>query len=89
MQKLTTDFAAMKLQLEDTKKELDHTQKTLGHVINEMKSKNLHMLHSITCELEEFSRHTTTDTLSLAEELRRIFQSRRNYSTHWHPFRRN
>ena len=72
MEKLIADFAAMKLQLEDTKKELDHTQKTLGDVINEMKSKNSQMLHRKTCELEEFSRHTTTDTLSLVEEIETI-----------------
>ena len=58
IQKLTADFAAMKLQLKDSKKELDHTQKTLGDVINEMKSKNLQMLQRKTCELEEFSRHS-------------------------------
>ena len=29
MEKLIADFAAMKLQLEDTKKELDHTQKAV------------------------------------------------------------
>ena len=72
IQKLTADFAAMKLQLKDTKNELNHTQKTLGDVINEMKSKNLQMLQRKTCELEEFSRHTTTDTLSLAEEIEAI-----------------
>ena len=36
------------------------------------------MLHSITCELEEFSRHTTTDTLSLVEEICRSYQSRKH-----------
>ena len=37
-----------------------------------MKSKNSQTLHRKTCELEEFSRHTTTDTLSLVEEIETI-----------------
>ena len=87
IQKLTADFAAMKLQLKDTKNELDHTQKSLGDIINQMKSRNLQMLQRKSCEMEEFNKHTTTDTLSLAEEIEAI--KAWNYPTHWHLFRRN
>ena len=65
IQKLTADFAAMKLQLEDTKKELYSTKSALGDVINEAKCHKKQMLQRKTCEVEEF----IADSLSLEEEL--------------------
>ena len=65
LQKLTADFAAMKLQLEDTKKELNTTQNALGDVINEIKRNNVQMLQKTTCEMEGY----VADTLSLEEEV--------------------
>ena len=63
--KLTADFAAMKLQLEDTKKELHSTKSALGDVINEAKCHNKQMLQNKTSEMEEF----IADSLSLEEEI--------------------
>ena len=63
--KLTADFAAMKLQLEDTKKELHSTKSALGDVINEAKCHNKQMLQNKTSEMEEF----IADNLSLEEEI--------------------
>ena len=69
IQKLTEDFAAMKLQLEDTKKELDSTQHTLENAINEVKRNNLKMRQKNACKMEEFCEHTIADSLSLDEEI--------------------
>jgi len=68
-EKLTEDFAAMKVQLEDTKKELDSTQHTLGNALNELKHNNLKMHQKNACKMEEFCEHTIADSLSLDEEI--------------------
>ena len=72
IQKLTEDFAAMKLQLEDTKREFNITQHALGDAIQEVKYNNQQMLQRKISELKEFCKYTIADTLSLDEEIAAI-----------------
>ena len=72
IRKLTTDFAALQLQMEDTQKDLQCTQQALGDVVSELKSNYSQLISRKTAELEEYRKHASCEILSWEDEVQAV-----------------
>jgi len=69
---VTTDFAALQLQMEDTQKDLQCTQQALGDVVSELKSNYSQLINRNTAELEEYCKHASCEILSWEDEVQAV-----------------
>ena len=72
IQKLNTEFAAMKLQMENTKRDLKCTQQAQRDALSKLKSNHSQMTRSKTSEMEKQHQYTLCDILSLEDELQAV-----------------